>query len=232
MGTRTTSSTSLTALQGVTSLLPGWPSWRKVSSVNNKTFVNNKKPSNGKNRQYCADSMKCKDIGDKIETGSPRRRQESIEESSEYSNDSDGENDIEMKESSSFSSTSSDQLRMQGRAHHVIGSHKAAKTLKKTRTSFSKTQLQKLENKFSEQKYLTKHDRTHLASNLGLTEKHIKTWFQNRRTKWKKDCTETDWSKHKEFAAAAMYSQYLEIKNNKRTDGGEGLAGPCEEIVN
>ena len=46
---------------------------------------------------------------------------------------------------------------------------------KKKRTVFTSVQLQELESKFSDQKYLTKHDRCTLAKSLGLTEKHIKT---------------------------------------------------------
>ncbi len=84
---------------------------------------------------------------------------------------------------------------------------------KKSRTSFTKAQIQRLEEKFGQQKYLTKLDRTQLASVIGLTEKHVKTWFQNRRTKWKKECSDADWSRHKEMAATLMYNQYLEAKN-------------------
>lgn len=83
---------------------------------------------------------------------------------------------------------------------------------KKKRTAFTTVQLQKLENKFDQQKYLTKLDRCTLASSLGLTEKHVKTWYQNRRTKWKKDCSKQDWSKQREQAATIMYSQYLQTK--------------------
>lgn len=84
---------------------------------------------------------------------------------------------------------------------------------KKTRTAFTNSQLQELERKFSQQKYLTKLDRKTLAKSLNLTEKHVKTWYQNRRTKWKKDCCEEDWSKHREQAATVMYRQYLELKS-------------------
>lgn len=85
---------------------------------------------------------------------------------------------------------------------------------KKARTSFTNFQIQKLELKFNQQKYLTRKDRTSLAHALGLTEKHVKTWFQNRRTKWKKECSEENWSKHKEMAATIMYMQHIEKKNS------------------
>ena len=83
---------------------------------------------------------------------------------------------------------------------------------KKRRTTFTNNQLQELESKFLKQKYLTKLDRCMLADSLGLTEKHIKTWYQNRRTKWKKECTDATWSKEREVAAAAMYNQYVQMK--------------------
>ena len=86
---------------------------------------------------------------------------------------------------------------------------------KKSRTAFTSSQLSELERRFNEQKYLTKVDRCLLAQSLGLTEKHIKTWYQNRRTKWKKDCSDQDWSKQREQAATAMYRQYLELKSVK-----------------
>lgn len=49
-----------------------------------------------------------------------------------------------------------------------------------------------LEENFSRQKYLSVPERLVLAKQLGLTEQQIKTWFQNRRTKWKKQLSEQD----------------------------------------
>ena len=80
---------------------------------------------------------------------------------------------------------------------------------KKKRTAFTSKQLQELELKFSKQKYLTKADRMELATALGLTEKHVKTWYQNRRTKWKRGTTEVEWSKQRELAATRMYHQFI-----------------------
>lgn len=84
---------------------------------------------------------------------------------------------------------------------------------KKKRTAFTSRQLQELEGKFSGQKYLTKADRTRIAKRLGLTEKHVKTWFQNRRTKWKRGTTEAEWSKERELSAAVMYQQFVNEKS-------------------
>lgn len=68
-------------------------------------------------------------------------------------------------------------------------SHLLASKLKrkrKLRTVFTEKQLEGLENKFSEKKYLSVPDRMELAGRLELSETQVKTWFQNRRMKCKK----------------------------------------------
>ena len=50
-------------------------------------------------------------------------------------------------------------------------------------------QLEGLESKFAEKKYLSVPDRMELASSLDLSETQVKTWFQNRRMKCKKQLT-------------------------------------------
>ncbi|XP_065828987.1 homeobox protein Hox-A2a-like [Oscarella lobularis] len=64
---------------------------------------------------------------------------------------------------------------------------------KKSRTAFTSYQLFELEKRFQYQRYLVKDERRHLAVTLGLTDRQIKTWFQNRRTKWKRQNTEAMW---------------------------------------
>ena len=58
--------------------------------------------------------------------------------------------------------------------------------IRRRRTAFTSGQLKSLEQKFRGKKYLTFSERTCLANDLGLTDTQVKTWFQNRRTKWKK----------------------------------------------
>merc|ERR1719510_1331346 len=61
-----------------------------------------------------------------------------------------------------------------------------SKKQRKARTAFSDGQLQTLETSFERQKYLSVQDRMELAAKLGLTDTQVKTWYQNRRTKWKR----------------------------------------------
>ena len=58
---------------------------------------------------------------------------------------------------------------------------------RKSRTVFTDLQLRVLEKTFFEQKYLDTTSRAKLAQTLGLNETQVKTWFQNRRMKWKKE---------------------------------------------
>ncbi|XP_027204993.2 uncharacterized protein LOC113798628 [Dermatophagoides pteronyssinus] len=58
--------------------------------------------------------------------------------------------------------------------------------IRRNRTVFTELQLMGLERRFDSQKYLSTPDRTDLAIALGLTQLQVKTWYQNRRMKWKK----------------------------------------------
>ena len=60
------------------------------------------------------------------------------------------------------------------------------KRKRKLRTVFTEKQLEGLELKFTEKKYLSVPDRMELANRLELSETQVKTWFQNRRMKCKK----------------------------------------------
>lgn len=51
---------------------------------------------------------------------------------------------------------------------------------------FSNEQTVELEKTFDKQKYLSPPERKNLAKMLQLSERQIKTWFQNRRAKWRR----------------------------------------------
>lgn len=57
---------------------------------------------------------------------------------------------------------------------------------RRARTAFTYEQISALELKFKSTRYLSVFERSNLANSLKLTETQVKIWFQNRRTKWKK----------------------------------------------
>ena len=60
----------------------------------------------------------------------------------------------------------------------------------RTRTMFSRSQINELERIFKQKMYLSTPERFQLASNLGLNPETVKTWFQNRRMKSKRHVQE------------------------------------------
>lgn len=72
----------------------------------------------------------------------------------------------------------------QKRMGHPYQNRKIAKR-KKPRTSFNRPQIVELEKRFMKQKYLSSSERSSLARSLKMTDAQVKTWFQNRRTKWR-----------------------------------------------
>nr|XP_040053454.1 homeobox protein pnx isoform X2 [Gasterosteus aculeatus aculeatus] len=58
---------------------------------------------------------------------------------------------------------------------------------RRVRTAFTVEQLRILERSFRTSHYLSVLERHAVASALRLSETQVKIWFQNRRTKWKKE---------------------------------------------
>lgn len=63
---------------------------------------------------------------------------------------------------------------------------------KRIRTAFSPSQLLRLERAFEKNHYVVGTERKQLASGLCLTETQVKVWFQNRRTKHKRQKLEEE----------------------------------------
>lgn len=66
-------------------------------------------------------------------------------------------------------------------------SHSSGVKGRRIRTAFTVEQLHVLEHSFQRCHYLSVLERHSIASALCLTETQVKIWFQNRRTKWKKE---------------------------------------------
>ncbi|KAL0105043.1 hypothetical protein PUN28_016580 [Cardiocondyla obscurior] len=110
-------------------------------------------------------------------------------------------NNCKKRQSSSSSSTSSSGVQVQncqsqsqngqngtggnGSGGGGSNSNTSGKP-RRARTAFTYEQLVRLENKFKTTRYLSVCERLNLALELQLTETQVKIWFQNRRTKWKK----------------------------------------------
>ncbi|XP_054838318.1 homeobox protein VENTX [Eublepharis macularius] len=74
---------------------------------------------------------------------------------------------------------------------------------RRLRTAFSLEQISTLESSFKRHKYLGAAERRKLASKMQLSEVQIKTWFQNRRMKLKRQLQEM---RPDPFHAAPYYS--------------------------
>ncbi|XP_015266718.1 PREDICTED: ventral anterior homeobox 1 [Gekko japonicus] len=100
---------------------------------------------------------------------------------------------------------------------------------KRTRTSFTAEQLYRLEMEFQRCQYVVGRERTELARQLNLSETQVKVWFQNRRTKQKKDQGKDSELKSvvSETAATCSVLRLLEQGLLLPPPGLPGLLPPC-----
>jgi len=78
-----------------------------------------------------------------------------------------------------------------------------------------------MEKTFSERRYLDSTDRAKLSHILGLNEAQVKTWFQNRRMRWKKIVAKNDKSDSSTTSKIAEKNDAAIGKNNKETATNE-----------
>ena len=133
-----------------------------------------------------------------------------FEEEPNYVNDFLNENS-DLTETRRSRSISRERSRSRSRSISSNSSSSNFKKNRKSRTAFSDYQLNSLEKSFEKHKYLNVQDRIELASRLNLTDTQVKTWYQNRRTKWKRQSSMgLEW-----ILAAAALEQNSNSKNQQ-----------------
>ena len=119
---------------------------------------------------------------------------------------------------SQYSQAETDSYKMATRETQSANCHaEKISRRKKMRTTFTGRQIFELEKMFEVKKYLNTSDRSSLSRLLSVSEQQVKIWFQNRRTKWKKQDNVTSEQREEGREMAAGHNDTDSTINDKNT---------------
>ncbi|XP_033125047.1 homeobox protein ceh-30-like [Anneissia japonica] len=95
--------------------------------------------------------------------------------------------DMPPKDDQSSAVATSEQALVSPSSSDNCSQSGATSSKKKARTVFTSQQLSELQSTFMKKKYLSTEERMRLSEEIGISHTKIKTWFQNRRMKWKRE---------------------------------------------
>ncbi|CAF1044790.1 unnamed protein product [Rotaria sordida] len=142
-----------------------------------------------KTKRRCFPSFFITDIlGNHSRSSSPNNKIHLTSITDKDVDESGDEDNIMLHESDDNESDIGEETSTSDSGGHSINTRslKTNKKPRKARTAFTDQQLNCLEKSFEKQKYLSVQDRMELAVCLNLSDTQVKTWYQNRRTKWKR----------------------------------------------
>ncbi|XP_050304438.1 T-cell leukemia homeobox protein 3 [Anthonomus grandis grandis] len=102
---------------------------------------------------------------------------------------------------------------------------------KKPRTSFTRLQIAELEKRFHKQKYLASAERAALAKTLKMTDAQVKTWFQNRRTKWRRQTAEEREAERQAANRLMLTLQAEALSKGYMSEAPPTAAGPTDTAL-
>ncbi|XP_063919758.1 T-cell leukemia homeobox protein 3-like [Zophobas morio] len=102
---------------------------------------------------------------------------------------------------------------------------------KKPRTSFTRLQIAELEKRFHKQKYLASAERAALAKTLKMTDAQVKTWFQNRRTKWRRQTAEEREAERQAANRLMLSLQAEALTKGYMSEGPPPTSGPGDTAL-